>query len=283
MNKTKYVFVTILFLSFAICFGQNNTAPKEDAKLSKENITDVTSKIEYSQIFTTVGVSAQPLSGMKEYRKKFASSFNTPEVTKDVSASIIIKFVVFEDGSLKDFQIIKEEPSGLGLGKEAIRVLSTSEKWKPGQLNGKNVKQYYTFPIEIKIQGDEEGPKLTEEVKKEELTTTTQKDSIQVQPEPQGGIKKFYMNLQNNIIVPETTIGGTYRTYISFIVEKDGTLSDYKIVRETPSSIGLGEEVIRVLKTFPKWKPGTSRTPYVLPVTTVVENEPEPEPATKKE
>jgi hypothetical protein len=106
-------------------------------------------------------------------------------------------------------------------------------------------------------------------------------DSFEVKPEPREGFEKFYMNLQKRIAVPDSATNGTYRTIVSFVVEKDGALSDYKIVKETPNSIGLGEEVIRVLKIMPKWKPGSGRTIYMLPVTTVIENDPEPEP--KKE
>lgn len=103
------------------------------------------------------------------------------------------------------------------------------------------------------------------------------KDSVEVESEPFEGFKKFYSNLQNTIVVPDSVTGGTYKTRVSFIVDKDGTLTEFKIVQETPSSIGLGEEVIRVLKTFPKWKPNTKKTYYLLPVTTVVENNPESE------
>lgn len=103
------------------------------------------------------------------------------------------------------------------------------------------------------------------------------KDSVEVKSEPFEGFKKFYSNLQNTIAVPDSVPGGTYKTRVSFIVDKDGTLTEFKIVQETPSSIGLGEEVIRVLKTFPNWKPNTKKTYYLLPVTTVVENDPEPE------
>ncbi len=41
MSNIKNIFVVLLFLSFAFGFGQNNAAPKEDAKLIKENTTDV--------------------------------------------------------------------------------------------------------------------------------------------------------------------------------------------------------------------------------------------------
>jgi protein TonB len=107
------------------------------------------------------------------------------------------------------------------------------------------------------------------------------KDSIQLRPEPREGFKIFYTNLQNNIRIPENVLNGRYRTKVSFIVDTDGALFDFKIVEETPKAIGLGEEVIRVLKTFPKWKPSAKKTYYMLPVTTVVENDFESEP--KKE
>ena len=44
---------------------------------------------------------------------------------------------------------------------------------------------------------------------------------------------------------------------ISFIVEKDGSLSDFKIVRNVGA--GMGEEALRVLKMLPNFKPGEQR------------------------
>lgn len=104
----------------------------------------------------------------------------------------------------------------------------------------------------------------------------TENKSIEIKPEPIEGFQAFYRKLSATILVPESDLNGTYRTLVSFIVDKDGTLTDFKVVKETPKVIGLGEEVIRVLKKFPKWKPGNARIPYILPVTTVIENEIEP-------
>jgi hypothetical protein len=54
------------------------------------------------------------------------------------------------------------------------------------------------------------------------------------------------------------------------VIEKDGSLSNFNIVKNTPKEIG--EEAIRVLKTTPNWVPGKLkdkivRSTYVLPIT----------------
>lgn len=97
--------------------------------------------------------------------------------------------------------------------------------------------------------------------------------SIEVQPEPIEGFTAFYKNIQNRIKIPENELDGKYKTIISFIVDTDGILTDFKIIQETPKSIGLGEQVINILKTFPKWKPGTKKKYFNLPVSIVIEND----------
>jgi len=147
----KNSFTILLFLSLAVGFGQNNEAPKEDAKLIKENTTEKSEETDYDQIYTSVQVQAVPPGGMNAFRKYIASSYRLPEVSEKTLGTIIVKFVVWDDGSLRDINIIKENPVGLGLGKEAIRVLTNSAKWTPGQYNGRSIKQYYTIPISLQI------------------------------------------------------------------------------------------------------------------------------------
>lgn len=163
----KNIFTAILFLNLFLSFGQENTAPKEEPKLIKEN--EVESKIansgnhnvevpiskdeniDYTKIFHSVQVQAIPPGGMNAFRKHIASSFKLPEVAEKTTGTVIVKFVVWDDGSIREAQIIKETPIGLGLGNEAVRLLSSSEKWIPGMFNGFKVKQYYTLPISIQI------------------------------------------------------------------------------------------------------------------------------------
>jgi TonB family protein len=58
--------------------------------------------------------------------------------------------------------------------------------------------------------------------------------------------------------------------YAGFVVEKDGQISNVKILRDIGG--GCGKEVLRVINAMPKWKPGIFngepvRTEFVLPIT----------------
>lgn len=90
-----------------------------------------------------------------------------------------------------------------------------------------------------------------------------------------GGVDSLYAFLTKNIKYPvqarRDNVQGT--VYAQFVVEKDGSLSNMRILR----SIGDGcdEEVVRVLKLSPKWIPGRQsgvvvRTHYTIPVNFVL-------------
>jgi protein TonB len=110
---------------------------------------------DYNQIFNSVQVQASPPGGINAFRKQIASTFRLPEVDETTTGTVVAKFVVWDDGSIRDIVIVKESPAGLGLGKEATRILSKSPKWTPGIYNGRSVKQYYTLPISIQITASE--------------------------------------------------------------------------------------------------------------------------------
>lgn len=289
----KNIFTAILFLSVAFGFGQNKTVEKKvtnekpvvapvkvDSNKEKNNIkgdTEVTAPkedLDYSPIFTSVEINAQPKEGMNSFRKYFSTSFRTPEVDDNVDATIQVRFVVFEDGSLHDFQILKETPIGLGLGKEAIRVLKTSENWIPGQMHGKIVKQYYTFPIKIQIQGLDTDTPSSEEVKaKSDSELTMRNDGeayfkkrdyseiftsaqVQVQAYPPEGMNAFRKYIVSSCRLPVVTEPNMGKVFAKFVVWDDGSIRNIQIIEESPIGLGLGDEVTRVLNSSVKWVPG---------------------------
>jgi protein TonB len=86
-----------------------------------------------------------------------------------------------------------------------------------------------------------------------------------------GGEDAMYKWLGNNIKYPqiarETGIQGT--VIISFVVEKDGSISGIQLLKDIGG--GCGEEAIRVVKLMPKWREGRQynkpvRVPYSLPI-----------------
>ncbi|TRX22103.1 hypothetical protein FNW25_04600 [Flavobacterium franklandianum] len=90
-------------------------------------------------------------------------------------------------------------------------------------------------------------------------------------PEFPGGINKFYSYVGNNFEKPEIDAINTFRVYVSFVIERDGSMTDIKVVRDP--GYGLGREALRVLKSLKtKWSPGmigskAVRTAYNLPIT----------------
>jgi len=103
--------------------------------------------------------------------------------------------------------------------------------------------------------------------------------SIDKQPEFPGGIAKFYKYLGGSIKYPKMAQDNNVqgKVFLSFIVEKDGSLTDIQITRGLGN--GTDEEAIRVLKESPKWNPGSSngmavRVKYNINVNFTLNDEP---------
>lgn len=114
------------------------------------------------------------------------------------------------------------------------------------------------------------GPKVMEGVT-EASDEKTIFITTEVNPSFPGGEAAFGKFLQNHIRYPaiakENGVQG--RAFIQFVVERDGSLTDMKILRDPGS--GLGEEAVRVLKSSPHWSPGIQngrpvRVQYTVPV-----------------
>lgn len=96
--------------------------------------------------------------------------------------------------------------------------------------------------------------------------------SINVRPEFPGGINMFYKFISSNFKTPDEIVNQkiSVKIFVSFIVEKDGTISEIKVIDDTQSE--LAREVIRVIQAMPKWNPGELngnhvRCSYMIPIT----------------
>ncbi|MEA3504735.1 MAG: energy transducer TonB, partial [Bacteroidota bacterium] len=82
---------------------------------------------------------------------------------------------------------------------------------------------------------------------------------VENQPEFPGGEKARRMYLAKNIDYPqlarESGIQGT--VYLTFVVEKDGSVTDVRILRGIGG--GCDEEALRVVKAMPRWQAGKQR------------------------
>lgn len=90
-------------------------------------------------------------------------------------------------------------------------------------------------------------------------------------PEYPGGMVAFMKWLTKNLKYPADAKNAHIqgKVVVSFIINKDGTTTDHRIVKSHFSS--MDREVLRVLKLMPDWKPGEDkgkpcRTMFVIPV-----------------
>lgn len=106
---------------------------------------------------------------------------------------------------------------------------------------------------------------------------STENDSLEIfisaetMPEFVGGEIELSKFLSKNIIYPKLAKENNFegRVIVRFVVEKDGTISNTDILRKL--GFGCDEEVIRLVKTMPKWVPGKQngkpvRVYYTLPI-----------------
>jgi protein TonB len=68
----------------------------------------------------------------------------------NIEGTVIIQFVVNEDGSVTEAKVLKG--IGGGCNEEALRVVKSMPKWKPGKQNGRAVKVFYTLPIRFVLE-----------------------------------------------------------------------------------------------------------------------------------
>lgn len=107
------------------------------------------------EIFTIVEEMPEPPGGIAEFYKYVGKNIQYPAMAREagISGKAHLRFVVNQDGSLGDIQVVKGVNGCGDCDKEAIRVLkSYPEKWKPGKMTGKAVKCYFTLPISFKVQ-----------------------------------------------------------------------------------------------------------------------------------
>jgi len=101
--------------------------------------------------------------------------------------------------------------------------------------------------------------------------------SVDVYPEFEGGMKAWAKFIQKNLRYPvnavEDNIQG--KVFISFVVEKDGSVSNVTLARGVFGS--LDEEALRVIRKSPRWKPGVQnnnavRVRYNMPISFTLGN-----------
>ncbi len=104
-------------------------------------------------VFVIVESMPEFPGGQQALFKYLSENVKYPVIAQEngIQGRVICQFVVNKDGSIVDVEVVRSggDPS---LDKEAIRVIKSMPKWKPGKQRGKPVRVKYTVPVNFKLQ-----------------------------------------------------------------------------------------------------------------------------------
>ena len=104
-------------------------------------------------VFVVVEKMPEFPGGQQALFKYLSENVKYPVIAQEngIQGRVICQFVVNRDGSIVDVEVVRSggDPS---LDKEAVRVIKSTPKWKPGQQRGKPVRVKYTVPVNFKLQ-----------------------------------------------------------------------------------------------------------------------------------
>lgn len=116
---------------------------------AKEAPADSTAK---EEVFMVAEQMPEFPGGMKEMLKFLQENMKYPEnaMKNNVQGRVIVQFVVEKDGTPTEFKVARSVDPDLDA--EALRVLQTMPKWKPGMQRGEVVRVKFTVPVSFTLQ-----------------------------------------------------------------------------------------------------------------------------------
>ena len=129
--------------------NEDNT-PKVEVKYVPVQVVE--EEPEEQTIFEVVENMPDFPGGQAALMQYLAKNIKYPTIAQDngTQGRVIVQFVVNKDGSIVDAKVVRSvDPY---LDKEALRVINTMPKWKPGMQRGKPVRVKFTVPVMFRLQ-----------------------------------------------------------------------------------------------------------------------------------
>ena len=115
--------------------------------IEKSNTTDCATT---EQIYDVQKVDKQPKfpGGMTSLQSYINRSLKYPQVSRENNSQgrVIVRFIIDSNGIVISPQVVRSS-GDFYLDMEAVRVIESMPKWKPGKHKGKPVCVYFTMPI----------------------------------------------------------------------------------------------------------------------------------------
>ena len=127
-------------------------APEESAGPTKAEVVVEAPAPKDDEVFTVVEQQPEFQGGQAAMYAWLGKNIKYPAAAQraNISGKVFVSFTVNTDGSITDAQVLK----GLGFGtdEEAIRVVKSMPRWKPGKQSGRSVRVKYNLPISFQLE-----------------------------------------------------------------------------------------------------------------------------------
>ena len=164
---------------------------------------------------------------------------------KGIGGRVVVSFEVNEAGEVTNVKTLANPDRRLSEIVE--KLVKQSPKWEPGRQRNQLVNVAFTMPIVFQSHWDA-APQ----------TSTTNGVTSSVPDFAGGTIDGFRRWVQERVVHPADAkkegVGG--KVFVTFVVKANGKIGDVDIVGEADKR--LAKEVVRVVKSSPKWTPATS-------------------------
>jgi|LFRM01.1.fsa_nt_gb TonB family protein len=271
MNKTKssslklakYLLMLpmffVLIAANSVYAGENEQNVNEPPPVKKE-VTE--------EIFVVVEQQPEYPGGVEPMKKFLADSVRYPVIAKEngIQGRVIVNFVVNKDGSIDDVNIVRGvDPS---IDAEAVRVIESMPKWKPGKQRGKEVDVRFTLPVVFRLNApmdsdddtSERGAKVIIDELMPNLVDMSVTASIQQTIALPGGQDRFMKYIVENIKYPATAqekgVKGLVKASLKY--NREWQIVSVKATPDSKEESILSDEVYRVIKGALRDVAGTS-------------------------
>lgn len=266
---------------------EQTSEPAQDAESVAEPVKEEkTADTAANEVYTTVEKKPQFPGGEAALMKYVGENIRYPEnaFKNKVQGRVIVQFVVQKDGKVGEVKILRGTDEELN--NEAVRVIKSLPAFTPGEMDGKPVSVWYTFPVMFKIigegkiirlEGDNAGNTSAASTRKSPADSAPADGNqvytvVEKKPQFPGGEAELLRYISENLRYPEVAKNekNQGRVVVQFVVKSDGSVGDVKIIRKV--SDALDAEAARVIKSLPTFTPGEMGGKpvsvwYTLPVT----------------
>jgi TonB family protein len=195
-----------------------------------------------NRVYSNLDVRVKPIFSGGSVMKYINDAVVYPKQAMDsnIQGVVYISFIVEKNGTVTNVKVYR----GIKriIDSEALRVVSLMPKWSPGSLNGKPVRVENTLPVRFDIK-----PIDNDTIYLKNLL-------LQKKPVFSGDVNKF---LSDSLRYPKEAIKKKIEGEVDlrFIVKKDGSVSNIKILHGIKQGDMLNKEAERLVSIMPKWVP----------------------------